>query len=141
MTEIKKKYPGIPMVMGGDFNNDVRMAREFEGLSSWGLADALDFDRNPIPKAARNTHYFFKLDGETPDPSDSVLVSSQIDGMFVNSEFSKYILQAGIQRDLRPDGTPADIPKDADAVNKRASDHDGLFLVIDFAKMVLGLKQ
>ncbi len=141
MTEIKKKYPGIPMVMGGDFNNDVRMAREFEGLYAWGLADALDFDRNPIPKAARNTHYFFKLDGETPDPSDSVLVSSQIDGMFVNSEFSKYILQAGIQRDLRPDGTPAGIPKDADAVNKRASDHDGLFLVIDFAKMVLGLKQ
>lgn len=140
MGEIKKKYPGIPMVMGGDFNNDIRVAPEFLPFYKAGLVDSLDFDRNPIPKDFRNTQYFFKRDDSTPDDKfDSYLISNQLDAMFVNPEFGKYIVLSGIQRDLRPDGTPSVDPKTPEAVNMRASDHDGLYLIIDFAAMLQNL--
>lgn len=80
MDEIKRKYPGIPMVMGGDFNNDIRVAPEFIPFYKSGLVDALGFDRNPIPKDLRNTQYFFKLNEATvEDRFDSYLISDQLD--------------------------------------------------------------
>lgn len=138
MAELVKKYPGIPIVMGGDYNNDVRNQPEFSGIYAAGFKDALDLDKNPIPKDDRYTQYFFKRIKETPDPFDSELVTGQLDAMFVNPEFAKFILRSGIQRDLRPDGTESPMPRKPENVNKRASDHDGLYLVVDL-KAMLGL--
>jgi hypothetical protein len=136
MAALAVKYPGIPMLMGGDYNGDIRVAPEFASFYRAGLADALNFDNKPLKPEERFSQYFFKLVEETADPYDSVLIASQLDAMMVNPEFAKFILAAGIQRDVRPDGTDSSFPKKPDQVNKRASDHDGMFLVVDLITML-----
>lgn len=136
MAELEKKYSGVPIVLAGDLNNDVRTAPELSGFFKAGFADAMDFDKQRSPDEDRDTQYFFKYDESTPDPFDSTLVLSQLDAMLVNAQFGRYILAAGIQRDLRPDGSETGMPTKVEHVNKRASDHDGLFLVVDFNAMI-----
>ena len=122
--------------MGGDFNNDIRVAPEFAAFYTAGLADALNFDKNPLKLEDRFSQYYFKLNEKTPDPWDSELIAAQLDAMMVNPEFAKFILAAGIQRDVRPDGTESLMPTKPDQVNKRASDHDGMYLVVDLVAML-----
>lgn len=136
MNILKEKYPGIPIVMGGDYNNDIRVAPEFASFYMAGLSDALNFDKNPLKMEDRFSQYFFKLKEETPDPYDSELIAAQLDAMMVNPEFAKFILASGIQRDLRPDGTESSMPTSPEHVNKRASDHDGMYLVVDLIAML-----
>lgn len=136
MGMLKEKYPSIPIVMGGDFNNNIQTAPEFAALYKAGLADALNFDKNPIKMEDRFSQYFFRLIDETAEPFDTQLIAAQLDAMLVNPEFAKYILASGIQRDVRPDGTESPMPTKPDQVNKRASDHDGMFLVVDLVAML-----
>jgi hypothetical protein len=56
--------------------------------------------------------------------------------MFINKFFSKFVLSTGIQRDVDPNGKPTPMPTEPDQVNERGSDHDGLFMILDFAELL-----
>lgn len=126
--ELLKKYPGLPFSIGGDFNSDVRSAPEFAQLYKSGFSDVLDFDSSAPKKPARHSQYYFS--------DKNGLILGQLDAMFGNSFITRYILNAGIQRDVDANGVPTPTPKHPRDVNDRGSDHDGMFVVYDFETMV-----
>lgn len=134
MKDLENQYPGIPIIMGGDFNNKVHKGIEFKPFFEAGLNDSMEIAKDGPPRDERYTQYFFTdLDPTSPGWE---LVKSQLDALFVNPALASYILSSSIQRDIRQDGTESPLPKDAQKVNARGSDHDGVVAIIDFEKLI-----
>src|SRR5207245_2084966 len=62
--EIQTKYPGLPVVISGDFNADLHSAQEFHEFWQEGLLDAFEVAPKPVPKSERITHVYFSMSGQ-----------------------------------------------------------------------------
>lgn len=136
----KNKFPKTPVFISGDFNNDIRNSPEFSPFFVNQYKDAMDISKDSPPKERRGTQYFFFSPEQRP-PQTNLLSNEQLDAVLVDPVGQEYILSAGIQRDVDINGNETPFPKNAQDVNDRASDHDGVYIVIDFEKLLLDHKK
>lgn len=139
LKEFKEKFPNSPILASGDFNNDIRNSPEFEPFFTNQFKDAMDVATDSPPKDKRGTQYFF-FNENNPDKAGQ-LSNEQLDALMSDPNAQKYILSAGIQRDVNEKGEELPHPKTPEEVNERASDHDGIWAVIAFETLYLDAKK
>ncbi len=131
LSSFEKQSPGTPYIVAGDHNKDVHTAPEFQPYFSGGLEDTMTIASDSPPVDQRFTQYY------QPEGADHHLVKmSQLDMVLANSSIRGYVVSSTIQRDVLPDGTPVPLPETGKQINRRASDHDGLVVIFDFAKLI-----
>lgn len=132
VADLLKKFPDLAIFFGGDFNNDLRRSPEFAPLFAAGFQDSMDVTQT-VPAEQRGTQYFL------PDPAvfgaNPGLIVEQLDGILVNPVARGFVLQAGIQKDIDEAGNETSPPKTKEDEDRRGSDHDAVFLVMDFFKL------
>lgn len=141
LQKLKETYPDSPIFLSGDFNNDVRDKKsEFKPFYENSFNDAMNIAKDSPPEEQRGTQYFF-FEEKAPPGQQGTLSNEQLDVVFADTNGQKYILSAGIQRDVDEKGIERPKPQSPDEVNQRASDHDGVFAVIDFKMLFQNYSQ
>jgi len=102
LAELKLKYesmfPGVPLIMGGDFNANPNSAPEYLALRKAGLKDSF----NVMPKALpathddRVTHTFHPLDPKTKEELPAV--KEQPDALLVNAAAEPLVISATVHK-------------------------------------------
>ncbi len=132
LAALQEQFPGLPVGLSGDLNNDIRTAIEFKPFYEQGYKDAMDFSQIETPLDQRFTQYFFEGAAGTVKK----LITEQLDVMFVNPALSKFVVSSVIQRDVDVNGVETPMPQGPKSVNKRGSDHDGLITIFDLAGLL-----
>lgn len=141
LQNLKKTFPDSPIYLSGDFNNDVRDKKsEFKPFYDNSFNDAMNIAKDSPPESQRGTQYFF-FGEKAPPEQQGLLSNEQLDVVFADINGQKYILSAGIQRDVDEKGVERPKPQTPEEVNERASDHDGVFAVIDFKSLYQNYSQ
>jgi hypothetical protein len=115
----------LPILLGGDFNNEVHQSPEFKSLYEAGFQDSLILTgQQPQP-----THAYFRPDG-TPDPA-------QIDSIMLNAAFqkTKALLSSKVLPHLDENNNPLAFPLTFSERETRASDHVPILIELDFRKL------
>lgn len=108
LTDLKlyyeEKYPGVPIIMGGDFNANPNTSSEYIPLRTvGGMKDTMDVSPNPVSAASddRVTHTFHPLDPATKrelpahkDQMDALLVNDAGAGLVTGANVHKYYDEA-----------------------------------------------
>jgi hypothetical protein len=125
IADYEKQYPGVPIILTGDFNNDVRSAPEFDTLKNIGLVDAFDVAKNTVVKAERGTHFYFPRSGE-PNVK-------QLDAIMLNQAARQKLLVklAKVLAHIDPDGNEYPAPHSYQEREERASDHLPIMAIFD----------
>ncbi len=137
-SEILKHYqeqlgPAVPVILAGDFNDDLRHAPAFSSLKDLaGFRDSFDLapaDKS-VPITDRTTQTFHPRDG-------SPTVWSQLDGILVSgvSAESRIIREAQVVPYLDENGKIKPIPRTREERHQNPSDHFMLRAVIDYSKL------
>ncbi len=129
-SDVIEAFGPIPVFIAGDFNNEIPTAPEFNSLRDH-YKNAFDVAPDGPPVEQRGTKYYFP---RTPDGTSSLKIE-QLDGVLYTGP-EGIIKSARIQRDIKPDGTVSGPPSSYEEMKKRGSDHDGIVLLVDFAKML-----
>lgn len=130
---LKETYPDSPVFVLGDFNNDIRNSPEFKPFYDNQFVDSMNIAKDSPPTDQRGTQYFFFTE---KDPGkNGVLSNEQLDVVFTDPNAQKYVVSAGIQRDVDENGKERPKPQTPDEVDLRASDHDGVYAVINFQQL------
>ncbi len=127
ISDLEKEFgKELPIVLTGDFNNDVHEGTEFKPLYQTGMSDSLTLTgQKPQP-----THAYFQPDG-TPDPK-------QIDSIMLNGAFQKTqsLEAAEVLTHLDEQGNPLPFPKTFEERETRPSDHVPTMIRVDFQKLI-----
>lgn len=128
IEEYEKQYPGVPIVLTGDFNNDVRNSREFEPLKTIGLVDSFDLASVTVEKNHRGTHFFFPKNGQAS--------ISQLDSIMLNQAAveKQMVKEAKILSHIDPQGNPYPPPQSYEERQTRASDHLPILSIFDLSR-------
>lgn len=130
--EIEKKYPTVPLVMAGDFNDNAGLENTDEEFKliyqSTSLKDILEL--NQVPVTDRATYYQVKPMGKTD--------GRQIDFCFLNTSAAEILKQnsSSVYRYKDEFGFKIDIPQNLEAKMQLPSDHYPL--VFELEKISLG---
>lgn len=125
IADYEKLYPGVPVILTGDFNNDVRRSPEFGPLRNIGLVDSFDVAKDTTPLQSRGTHFYFPRSG----PSSV----NQLDAIMLNQAAVQKlkIKSAKVLSHIDPQGNLYPPPKSYGERETRASDHLPILTVID----------
>jgi hypothetical protein len=117
ITEYEKQFPQTPIILTGDFNNDVRWAPEFAPLRTIGLKDSFELASDSVPMDLRGTHFYFPRKGH---PS-----INQLDAIMFNATAAAKIKvkKAKVVHHIAPDGNPYPPPRSYEERETRPSDH------------------
>jgi hypothetical protein len=107
-----KRWPKVPIVMGGDFNTEVRNSPEVLPLRSI-LVDSFDIAK--IPMQARTTHTFH------PDGGERVL--SQLDTIYVSPVLAPSVRGAAVYHYRDGSGRELPLPRTFEERARNPSDH------------------
>lgn len=123
--DYEKMFPGTPIILTGDFNNDIRRAPEFAPLKTAGMVDSFDIASDTTPPQARGTHYYFPRSG----PSSV----NQLDAIMLNQTAAQKLIvkSAKVLAHIDPQGKAYPPPKTYGERETRASDHLPILTVID----------
>jgi len=128
---IKERYgKNIPFFIMGDFNNDVRKAREFSPLRE-DFSDVFDMTDDLIGAGngfGRTTHTYHPRGGKTS--------RKQIDGIIVDKDSNVEVLEAGIYRYKDESGKVKPVPDTYDDRKKNPSDHFPIWAVFKFLNFI-----
>ena len=119
----------FPVIISGDFNNDILTAPEFDPLRTLGFQDAVDLSGYQGP---RFTHYYFANQGKRPD--FKALDASLLD---VSAQKKGILVSASILPHVDPRGQDYPDPKTLKEAYTadRPSDHKPTQFIIDFTKL------
>ncbi|MEI7973434.1 MAG: endonuclease/exonuclease/phosphatase family protein [Bdellovibrio sp.] len=130
--EIQKAFGSqFPVLISGDFNNEVSTAPEFDPLRNWGFRDALDLVQYPSP---RHTHFYFTPMGRKLHRSFLQLDSTQVD---LSAQKMQLIQDARVLPQMDDRGQWLKDPQTM-AEKKaagRPSDHKASLIVLDASKI------
>jgi hypothetical protein len=116
---------GIPVIMAGDFNTDVRFDPEVAPVKSI-LKSSLEIAPDALPVDQRVTHtYFPRGSKQQPDPPPE---RSQMDDILVSPGIT--VLSAQIIKYKNPDGTERTLPRSYKERSEQPSDHNPVRAVI-----------
>jgi hypothetical protein len=129
---IQKKYPGLPVLMAGDFNADLRTGKEFHSFWSAGMKDSFDLAPKKVPKEKRITQSYHPKGSPAPPPQ-----YMQLDSILLDPEAVKLgiVKQAEIVPHVDEEGMPKPLPKTMEQRLENPSDHFMVFGVFDFEKI------
>jgi len=135
LKKLEARYPGLPAIVAGDFNTDVRSAPELKPLWDAGMKDSFALGPYPIPEKYRVTQTFHPK----PDLGGPELpaVNDQLDAMVLN----KAAAELGIVNDARivlhrnEAGEARTLPQTFAERAQNPSDHFMVFGQYDFAKL------
>lgn len=133
LNGLKSTYTHSPIFVLGDFNNDIRNSPEFQPFYDNNYVDSMNIAKDSPPVDQRGTQYFFFPKNKSPQAGQ--LSNEQLDVVFTDPNAQKYITSAGIQRDVDENGVERLKPKTSKEVNLRASDHDGVYAIINFEQL------
>lgn len=114
----------VPIMLVGDYNNEVSSSPEFEAIRQVGFKDAFDLSPSPIPKDRRGTHYYFPKDG----PPEF----NQLDGFLISGRGPFQVVSASILPHLDSSGRPLPAPRSYKERETRPSDHLAIEVVMEF---------
>lgn len=126
LKKIDAEFGGdTPIIITGDFNNDVHKSPEFRSLHEAGFKDSVALMGRPW----QPTHAYFESDG-TPagKPIDSIMLNPSFQNM-------KVLLDAMVLSHLDADGNPLPFPKSFKERENRPSDHVPSMAVFDFSRL------
>lgn len=125
IADYEQRYPGVPMILTGDFNNDVRRAAEFAPLRNIGLVDSFDLAADTVPPQDRGTHFYFPRKG----PSSV----NQLDSIMLNKAAAQKVKvkSAKVLTHIDPQGNDYPPPKSYGERETRASDHLPILSILD----------
>ncbi len=127
IAEYEKQFPGVPIVLAGDFNNDFRRAPEFDPLKGMGMVDSFDLAPDTVEKNRRGTHFFFPRNGNPK--------ISQLDAILLNQAAAQkqLVKQAKVLAHIDPEGNPYPPPRSYKERETRASDHLPIMSIFDLS--------
>lgn len=114
----------LPIILTGDFNNNVPTSPEFAPIWRAGFKDSFDLSANPIPKDQRGTHFYFPMKG----PAEF----NQLDGFLISGQGKYQVESAAILPHLDEKGAPLPHPRNYGERQQRASDHLAVEVVVEF---------
>ncbi|MBX3040865.1 MAG: hypothetical protein KF789_09190 [Bdellovibrionaceae bacterium] len=114
----------LPILLTGDFNNNVPTSPEFAPIWRAGFKDSFDLSPNPIPKDRRGTHYYFPMKG----PAEF----NQLDGFLISGQGKYRVESALILPHLDEKGLALPHPRNYGERQARASDHLAVEVVVEF---------
>jgi hypothetical protein len=125
--------PKVPLILGGDFNDDIRHAASFDSLKTrMGFRDSFDLapPASSVPTADRVTQTFHPRDG-------SPTVWSQLDAILISgvTPESGIVRESRIVPYLDSQGGIRPIPKTHAERHQNPSDHFMVRTVMDYAKL------
>ena len=129
ISDYEKQFPNVPILISGDFNNDVRTAKEFDSLKEIGLRDAFDISTGlTVPMENRGTHFYFGGNGEA--------TVSQLDANFFNKVaiLQKIVKSAQILSFINENGDDYPVPNTYKERERLPSDHRATLLILDLSK-------
>ncbi len=115
----------VRVILGGDFNIDVRFGAEMKPLNA-RLIDA--FDAFGIKGIDRMTHTFHQRDGRT--------TFSQLDALLVSPSLKDSLVSIETYRYKDANGVPKPLPKSYDERSHNPSDHFPIMLTISTDSML-----
>lgn len=124
----EEMFPEVPILLVGDFNNDVRRAPEFTSLKNIGLVDSFDVAADTVPEAERGTHFFFPRNG---NPSVSQLDAIMLNKTAVKKQIAK---STKVLSHIDSDGQPYPPPRSYEERQRRPSDHLPILSVFDLSR-------
>lgn len=128
----ESQYPGTPIILTGDFNNDWHRAREFEPLKKIGLREAFDLTPDTVYPSQRGTHYYFEAGRRLNiQPLDTFLFNPTAAGLGL-------IQSASILAHVNKDGNDLGPPRTSVERQFRGSDHLPVQINLNFEGL-LGL--
>lgn len=139
--DLQKKFPGLPIVISGDFNADLHSSKEFHPLWKMGMKDSFDLGPTPLRQEDRVTHSFHPGKNhpefrENPKiPGQSIPVYSQIDGVLVSAEGSDLVKESGVLRYQDANGKTKPLPQTYEQRETNPSDHFPVFTIFDWDKL------
>ncbi len=114
----------VPVMIAGDFNNNLHGQNEMMGFHRAGFKDVFDLGPEPMDYRNRFTHAYFSRNGQKE--------YQQVDGiLLLGSQFVK-IHQSGIVPYLLPDGRVKPKPRNFDERERNPSDHWMIFADMAF---------
>ncbi|MCO4754437.1 MAG: endonuclease/exonuclease/phosphatase family protein [Bacteriovoracaceae bacterium] len=123
----QNKYPGTPIMLGGDFNADIHSMPEFKGLFRDNfMKDSLDLN-GAISKTQRVTQSYHPRNGNTQ--------YSQLDAILVDQNAANYVEQAKVYRYKDVDGNEKPLPKTYAERELNPSDHYMVMIKANLKKM------
>lgn len=127
IEDYEKEFPGVPIILTGDFNNDIRRAPEFEPLKQMGMVDSFDLAKDTVEKNRRGTHFFFPREG---NPS-----ISQLDAILLNQVAAQkqMVKEAKVLSHIDPEGNAYPPPQSYQERETRASDHLPIMSIFDLS--------
>lgn len=114
VEDYKKKYPGVPVMLGGDFNTDVNTAPEVKPLLAV-LQSGFLVAQTATPVQDRITHTYHPHDG----PSEY----KQMDDIKISAELAKQVIEARVVRYKDPNGAILPFAKNFGQRELQPSDH------------------
>lgn len=130
--EIQKAFGSqFPVLISGDFNNEVSTAPEFDPLRVWGFRDALDLVQYASP---RHTHFYFIPMGRKLHRSFLQLDSTQVDA---SAQSMGLLMDARVLPQMDDQGQWLKDPQtmaDKKAAG-RPSDHKASLIILDASKL------
>jgi endonuclease/exonuclease/phosphatase family metal-dependent hydrolase len=131
VQEIKKviqnyesDYPGVPVLLAGDFNADIHKGIEFKPLFENNLmTDSFELSSQKLTQAQRITHTFHPRKGPASN--------SQLDAVLTNKSGKNLIVDAKVYRYKNKNGNDIAIPKTYAEREKNPSDHFPIIVRLD----------
>jgi predicted extracellular nuclease len=124
VKEYEADYPGIPVLLAGDFNANIHVESEFKSLFKDNLmTDSFDLVSPVISSGNRITHTFHPRNGATNN--------TQLDGILVNKAGKRLIKKARVYRYLDQNGKEVPIPKTFQQREQNPSDHFPVIVELD----------
>jgi hypothetical protein len=137
MSYYEKKYGrDLPLLLAGDFNNELSQGREFKPLwERLGLRDSFEAATTKSPAAAEQqyTHSYVPEPGSAESPKfgrvDMVAISPVVHD-------NGFVTHAEILRDLDKNGKPRPSPKTTAERLSLPSDHRMITIQLNFERML-----
>lgn len=116
------KYPNAFILLGGDFNTDVRSSSEVDPLKAI-MGSSFDFANQTLAPKDRITHTLH-MNGQPAE-------YSQLDDLMITPNLNSRVISANIYRYKNADGTIKPLPKTFEERAKNPSDHMPPWIVLD----------
>lgn len=128
VKEYETDYPGIPVLLAGDFNANIHVESEFKSLFKDNLmTDSFDLVQPVLSNESRITHTFHPRNGANHN--------TQLDGILVNNAGKKLIKRAKVYRYLDKDGKEIPLPKTYQQREQNPSDHFPVIVELDLSNI------
>lgn len=124
-TQLLKQEFGadVPIILTGDFNNHLPVAKEFQPLWQAGYRDAFDLANIPVGSDQRVTHFFFPFEGAPR--------FNQLDGFLLSGK-GMDVKGARVIPHLDKEGRFLPPPRNFQDRETRPSDHQAVEMTIQF---------